>query len=154
MGINRSVEKSTLNDYGVKSLVGYSTPSKKILKMYQSIPEADRPAIDLPQTLRALDAVEGVTQTNRHFGENARYHHTYGGIGRRYPLLCEKRGNHCKGYVDLYNTLDNLKDELKDRDLKIGMLGVGSSVEDTLAAIRQEAAVVRSVTRDTLGELQ
>lgn len=135
-----------------------STPAKKIMALYDKVPESSRPYGDIKEMLKALDLKHGIDDVNRHYQDSNR---TYDGISYEfswYPRNCYHKNpgySTCEfpEYVELADSLQNIitAHEKQQRAMEIaGVQGSLDMVEQFTKQAREESKIINSVTKELL----
>lgn len=134
-----------------------STPTKKIMALYNKVPESSRPYGDIKEMLKALDLKHGIDDVNKHYRNVNR---TYDGLKSEfawYPRDCyhksERWSGSCKypEYLEIANALQNIisAHEKQQRALEIaGVQGSLDMVKQFTEQAREESKIINSVTKE------
>lgn len=156
--VNKALaDKSSVKTYGlpVAKVNEYSWASKKVLAMYESLPEANRPRANVPHILTALDTKYGINEVNRHHTD--RYGHAHSMDSCSDDPWQEKRKCKMPEYKELWNSMKEVKNQLAAQEKAIQLAGVASGldeIKELTEALRQEREIIKDTTKElTRGSL-
>lgn len=133
-----------------------STAAKKIVSLYNQVPEASRPYGDIKEMLSALDLKYGIDDVNKHYRNTNR---TYDGLKTEfawYPRDCYHKHDGytaCKypEYIEIAKALESIISAHKKQQRALEIAGVQGNldmVKQFTEQARQETKIIDSVTKE------
>ena len=146
----------TLKIFGPAPKAPLSEPAKKIMALYNKVPEASRPYGDLRMMLEALDLKNDIKKVNEHYSRTYRDYSDYRlktsfswsapGCGENHSKWCS-----LKEYAEIRNALEDLikAHERQQKALEVaGVQGSLDLIEQFTKQAREERKILDSVTKE------
>jgi hypothetical protein len=142
-----------------KEVNNYSWAARQVLKNYNALPPANRPAGNITHMLTALDIKYGKDNVDGHFGD---YQYVYHGGSRNRTFVkqwkCNCRsygGGRCKHYEykEVLDAIQEIQQALAEQAHALELAGVESGLTQAASLaqqLREEKQIIEKVTRETV----